>query len=587
MSQVSLTDYLTDVDPALDANWQRVRDAFGKAFASSSRVYIPPGVYVVNGVELPAGAEVFGAGPRSVLRQRADAAGNQAVFDVHPHGPADPGTDSNAAGIHLHDFVLRGRCDSEGFGEFAHLVFLSGVSDVLIERMRFIGFRGDALVLGSTYHPTVERHNRNVTVRSCIFDGLNRQNRQAITVIDVDGLLIEGCEFRNTTRPDMPGAIDIEPNPEGDFSLVRNVGIRHNRFRGIGGSVGVVSIVIPPSVRAAPRHVQIVGNEFVDSLTSTGHAEVHIETGREIDEATDPMHIVVENNLGHHGSIPLRIFAAKGVQVRGNCFRGYTNEAIVGYTEPHQAVHQVQLSGNQFIECGHETGNGVLIGRVSALRFSGNLIDDCGNGSPSAVGLRFISGRSSQVQISDNHWRRPKGRMAWAIYQDDAVHATTAALNAHLGSVFDTGLQHRFTAEETDVGLLPYTPVLGGSSIAGTGIYTQQYGAYRRQGGTVYFELVLALADHSGSGIIEISLPLDAYLRPGNEEVVLGSVMADNLAADRSLCAFLNAGAMLGGRRGVARIASAVANQGAIGVQFPLRNTPFKIRFAGSFIAAR
>src|SRR6185369_3275835 len=71
------------------------------------------------------------------------------------------------------------------------------------------------------------------------FDGVNFNNRNAITVCDATDLFIEGCYFANCTASGMPGAIDIEPNAV-LYSRLRNLNIIRNVFENVGGDAGVI-----------------------------------------------------------------------------------------------------------------------------------------------------------------------------------------------------------------------------------------------------------------------------------------------------------------------------------------------------------
>ncbi|MBU4538423.1 MAG: hypothetical protein KJ689_07570, partial [Bacteroidetes bacterium] len=79
--------------------------------------------------------------------------------------------------------------------------------------------------------------------RNCRFDGVNKNNRQGISIYYSDGFTIDRCSFRNITRDDMPGAIDIEPDR--GMNVVRNGVISNCTFFNIGG-MGAIAVVQQP-----------------------------------------------------------------------------------------------------------------------------------------------------------------------------------------------------------------------------------------------------------------------------------------------------------------------------------------------------
>src|SRR4029079_9826658 len=135
-------------------------------------VNVPAGTFLVHNLPLRAGLTLAGGGEASVLRSKTGP-GFALLCDS-----GSPDLASNVRGIVVRNLQLRGSCDTDGFEEHQHLASLNGVSDVTFHNVIFRGFRGDGLYVGSGWNsPKAERHNRNVLVRSCTFDGINHQNR--------------------------------------------------------------------------------------------------------------------------------------------------------------------------------------------------------------------------------------------------------------------------------------------------------------------------------------------------------------------------------------------------------------------------
>ena len=134
------------------------------------------------------------------------------------------------------------------FDELSHQISAHGVSNFIVENCSFIGFLGDGISINAStdYIKYRNAYNKDIKIINSHFDGINRDNRQAISIYYADNFLIDGCTFRNTTRSDMPGAIDIEPND--DLQVVRNGIIRNCSFENIGG-LGAICFVLQKSTQ--------------------------------------------------------------------------------------------------------------------------------------------------------------------------------------------------------------------------------------------------------------------------------------------------------------------------------------------------
>ncbi len=90
--------------------------------------------------------------------------------------------------------------------EWRHGLSLRGCEDVLIEAITISQTGGDGIYLGVGAERAT---NRNVTIRNVVCDG---NNRQGVSVITAENLLIENCTFRNTQGTAPQAGIDFEPN---------------------------------------------------------------------------------------------------------------------------------------------------------------------------------------------------------------------------------------------------------------------------------------------------------------------------------------------------------------------------------------
>ena len=142
--------------------------------------------------------------------------------------------DTPVVNIQIKNLTLYGRNGMSGFSEHNHLLSLIGVKNVKILNSRFLGFQGDAIYIGRS-----TMQNRDIEIRNNYFDGLNYNNRNAVSVISGSNVDINSNFFFRTTMRNMPGAIDLEPN-NGKEHLIENIKIANNKFLSIGGKAAVV-----------------------------------------------------------------------------------------------------------------------------------------------------------------------------------------------------------------------------------------------------------------------------------------------------------------------------------------------------------
>jgi len=115
--------------------------------------------------------------------------------------------------------------------EWRHGINLLSCENVLIEGITIKDTGGDAIYLGSAGVP--KNYCRNVRIENVICDG---NNRQGISVISVENLLIKDCTLKNTNGTDPMAGIDFEPNHQNQRlvnCVVENCDITANGKSGI------------------------------------------------------------------------------------------------------------------------------------------------------------------------------------------------------------------------------------------------------------------------------------------------------------------------------------------------------------------
>lgn len=242
-------------------------------------IYLPPGTYLSNFgnplyqpnyiLTIPSGTHFIGSGEETVWRNYTTNSGSPTGRD----SLGVMGTDSGSVSVWTED-IRFSNIKFVGWSqtipsvdEGNHLLFLSSVKRVLIDKCYFVAPRGDAIYIGSGFGggASNERHNFDVTIRDCVFDGVNNQNRNAISVIDVDGIVIEGCTFRNFTAPAQPGSIDFEPDQS--YGVIKNVFINNNNFESCDGINGHIVFACDNIPTNNQQNWTITNNHINDAVS--------------------------------------------------------------------------------------------------------------------------------------------------------------------------------------------------------------------------------------------------------------------------------------------------------------------------------
>ena len=425
--------------------------ALARAFATGRPVHAPAGQgsgtdgrYLIGNdatASLPAGANLFGDGLDRTVIARAPG---PRPFILHcDSGSPDPAR--NIAGLRFRDLTFADDVLQLGFSEFSYLVMLNGVSDVRFDRVGFRGFRGDGLHLGSSVTSKVERHNVDMMVSDCVFDGVNANNRNAISVIDADRLVIARSHFVNVSRRGdgtagpgdpmrpatglaQPGAIDLEPNGDA-FSIIRNVVIRDNLF--VGGGGFAVAVLLPPndSVRVPQQGIIIENNMIRDRV---GAFEAFGYAGDDAANSQRSYNIVIQGNKVNRCKKPFIISGIRGITIADNQFCDCSGHAELGYRALNVAV---TLSGNVFERVGSlAPGFALWLRDGDQIMIADNDFIDAGTpDSTAGTAIAVVSGTLRNLTLRGNHFRAPRGRMtqAAAVFQGARVVQSSLRLNGN------------------------------------------------------------------------------------------------------------------------------------------------------------
>jgi hypothetical protein len=460
--------------------------AIQNAVNASTQVYFPAGTYKCDGiVTLDANSNLFGAG-RGATRIVRNGTNSASVGVFYAQSASSTTFIDN---ITIRDMTIDGQVATLGFSAFRHLVSLNGVRNVVIERVDFVGFRGDGVYIGSGSSAGLERHNHNVTVRDCLFDGVNSDNRNGISVIDGNGITIQNNTFRNCSRNNMPGPIDIEPDANA-YHVVRDIDILDNRIESYAGSAAI-AVYTNASVLTTPiSGIRIVGNYIEGAQKPSGAVFIYVTTLETVTSTTPPMGVVISNNYMRdtNGVLPQPIVVnrVRGLLCDGNTIEG-GNVSVFG-TLGAAVVRNMDfvVARNVFRGSGGVNG-AILFNAISNLLIDSNVIDSPAAGT-STIGIRFlgdgVTGVSNNVRCINNTFIKGTSQTtSFGVFSHTLDRTTNTEMGTRVigGSLTDQFLADYGGAELYTTGT--WTPVIAVTGYTFT--YGLQQGTWTRIGNLV------------------------------------------------------------------------------------------------------
>lgn len=307
-------------------------------------------------------------------------------------------------------------------------IMIGGIDGLTVTGCRWIGWKGDALNLGENNNSDLswqlDTIIKNVNIYDNIFDGVSKDNRQAITLMAAENVNIYDNSFYRCTRVDsvnpifsMPGAIDYEPILSS--SKLNGLNIYNNYFDDVGGSTAVVTIAQGLDMDTQGSNVTIKNNTFNNC---TNEREIYV-AGR---YATTPTgvdasilaNVFIENNIFNSNTkIKVECSSVNGLSIKNNSFtNGYNSYGIIiGYSTisgRYGSVFNMKIKDNYFngiVKEGNENlGVIYLLGNAFSSNFDNNIFNNSGNMQSGVlgrmIGIQFLpsSDLSKNITIENN-----------------------------------------------------------------------------------------------------------------------------------------------------------------------------------------
>jgi hypothetical protein len=393
-------------------------------------IFIPDGTYVIDFLGIKSNISVIGNSSKAILKQKKGARYciSTNYHNARTNSPMNPHNN-----IKFSNITFLGTVATDGFSEFMPLLDIRGSRNVYISKCNFIGFRGDGVYIGVTGASDKIYHNSEIIISGCIFDGVNKNNRNGVSIIDCDGIVIEKCKFRNTSRSDMPGAIDFEPDYK--YNIIRNIVLSQNSFENIGGN-NIIQISINNKLARLDNpieNVEITKNVINGDGKSNG---IYIGQPQLADDQATPNNILISDNLVRNTKRSFMVFGVRGVRMVNNIFEECALDPYISYSEKNINVSDMIITGNTFKNLSKENGNGISIFGVKNLEVSDNIFDNIGKAdgtSGNALFFRMHGGPAEIVTIVNNTF---KGSNIKVPIQRDRGQITFPEHNRIGGNIF-------------------------------------------------------------------------------------------------------------------------------------------------------
>lgn len=403
------------------------------------KIEFAEGMYIVDSISLDSNVTIAGRGRKSIIAQKKNS---QYCFSINPGNGGTADFHDNKRNIKMYNIHFLGTVLEDGFSEHVHLLNINAATDVIISNCWITGWRGDGIYLGSSNLAQTERHNRNIIIKDCHFDGLNNNNRNAITIKDCNGLEILNNSFTRSTRRDMPGAVDIEPSPN-SFTVLRDISIIGNSFSQIGGGVGILSVVLPLKQKemATPSRNIIISNNNIDGVIGSGRSHgINIMQNQGASEAESPNDISITGNVVKNTTRPFIFWGVKGVTITGNLFEDSLYTGFVSYINDHVS-RNVMFNRNTFKDLGTDEGSGITVFTAEDISFVDNIFENVGMSKDKyGVAINLSRGVVERLRIENNKFKSRRATRA-ILMNRNRINNDELLIQIKSNNSFETGIK--------------------------------------------------------------------------------------------------------------------------------------------------
>lgn len=411
---ISVLDYGAVGDGVTD-DTAAFQAALNAASTSGKSVFVPSATgYVISGVTIDSDTILEGEGYGSKLIFKSGTGSPVRMLSINGL------TGDQKQNITIRNLHLAGSVVADGFDEYRPLLYMYGVKNVTVNNCWFIGFQGDGIGVVWT---TLTEGNENITIQNNVFDGVNNDNRNAISVIGCDKLLIDNNVFKNCTRSNMPGAVDIEPNSGYTFIKLNAVTVSNNRFENIGGNVAAMAMFLPvfsEDFVEHPKNITIENNTFSDVFRGIHCTQLQSANVNDADPVINLQ--IINNKVDTASDRAFWLYGLNGVVMENNTYQNCANSSRIGWSDTHRGCNNVKLRNNTFKENGTTDGYAIQSYQSNRVQFYENTFIDCGvTAGGFGVCINFVTANASNIRIIDNSIVNPSGKTTGAIGKTGSI----------------------------------------------------------------------------------------------------------------------------------------------------------------------
>jgi len=339
-----------------------------------AKVTVPAGTYIVSNLYLYGKTTLIGEGSTSKLRRKPNSSYH--MISINSLNSQSSKDNPNETDIEIRNLSLRDNCTTEQFTQQSHLIKANGVDRLIVSNVDFVGFRGDALYIGSGDASSVVRHNRDIIVEKCRFDGINRNNRNGIAIGDVTGMTITNNYFTRMTSNASPGCIDFEMNKDGGH-ILRNIKVSLNVFQNNGGSAIIFDIPSGYQDLGAPVTDVTISSNLIQNQQRRG---VLVNQWAKMDYSSPRQRIVIRGNRIENTDLPIAVEGTRGVTIQSNTITDCAQGIHVGYGPFGHGAIETTIETNEFRRVGFtdldNRGSAVILFNVSGVAVKSNNVNE-------------------------------------------------------------------------------------------------------------------------------------------------------------------------------------------------------------------
>lgn len=392
-------------------------------------IIIPKGSYFITHWDISMNnLHILGSGKSETVLKVSNGVTNRfrqsdGTITIHKGDEGSTDSRANYNNIKINNLCIIGTNTTRNkFNQNLHLIHAHSVTNLTIQKCKFYYPCGDAISISRTGQGSFIRHNYKVLITNNEIKAKNN-NRNAISIYDCTECTIRSNKIENSSRSDMPGAIDIEPDLSGlnikDIKIINNKIINSNgRYGGICiylNSVDSLNIDIERNGKF--KNIFLISNEITNDTLF--NLENHNKTpGFFLAQkgnlnSINEINVLIENNKIVSMNSPFQIWGGKKITLNKNIYMNCIESANIGLISSNVNDKVENISINDlFDNCGNTSGSCLYVKNLKGGTIKGEFINCGGQGGA----IQFYPYGKSQNILIQSILRNPSKQNTLGIY---------------------------------------------------------------------------------------------------------------------------------------------------------------------------